>query len=299
MDTKLVFKSSALEEKMVTTESFQDMITIMHVDAARMQYPSDEVIPKLLSNANTFLMILVQNGHAEISVDYKTYHITSDKLAFLIPNHVFRINEMSHDFKARFLVIDKYLLEEITRDKKGSYNYITFKRTPLITLEKEEKNNMDKAFLILQDKIKSRAHLFYRDIVHNAAIGLLLEFMSIIVPKNRELVHQTLTRQEDIVSRFLTLLSEHAREQHMLSFYADKLFITPQYLSSILKEQTGKSGSKWINEALIMEAKKLIKSPSTTIQDVAYTLNFSDQSTFGKFFKKSLGISPLVFRRIG
>ena len=82
-----------------------------------------------------------------------------------------------------------------------------------------------------------------------------------------------------------------------MTFYADKLFITPQYLSLILKELTGMSANKWIDDALVAEAKVLLKAPQMTVQQVADQLHFSDQSTFGKFFKKHMGISPMEYRR--
>ena len=101
----------------------------------------------------------------------------------------------------------------------------------------------------------------------------------------------------ELFEQFLQLLFEHCKEQHVVTFYAEKLFITPQYLSLILKELTGKSANKWIDDALIVEAKMLLKAPQATVQQVADILHFSDQSTFGKFFKKHMGISPMEYRK--
>ena len=60
---------------------------------------------------------------------------------------------------------------------------------------------------------------------------------------------------------------------------------------------TSKSANKWIDDALIVEAKILLKAPQATVQQVADMLHFSDQSTFGKFFKKHMGISPMEYRK--
>ena len=89
----------------------------------------------------------------------------------------------------------------------------------------------------------------------------------------------------------------YCKEQHVVSFYAEQLYITPQYLSLILKELTGRSANKWIDEALMQEAKILLKAPQATVQQVAVALHFSDQSTFGKFFKKHAGMSPMEYRK--
>lgn len=296
MDTRLVLKT--FTKNMVAIDSFQDVLTIAHIDATSTKLDMEELMQEEIKDVNSFLIILVQNGYAEIKLDYKTYSIASDKLTFIIPNHIFQISEMSNDFKAKFLIIDKLFMEEVVQEKKGFYNYMSLKGNPVIQLEPVENTNLEKALLLLQEKIRFRTHIFQKEMVYNTTAGLLLELLSILVKKNDDLIHPILSRKEEIVDEFLKLLSKHTRERHPLTFYAEKLFITPQYLSSILKEQTGKTGSKWLSEALIVEAKKLIKSPHSTIQAVAYTLNFSDQSTFGKFFKKSIGISPLVYRRL-
>lgn len=295
---KYVLKTFPFTKDIAGIDRFQDLLMISHIDATNPRSYPEGLLETEIMNENTFFMILVWNGYAEIKLDYTNYKITSDELTFIVPNHLFEISEMSHDFKAQLLQVDKQFMEEVVQEKKGFYNYIFLKRNPVIHLEQAAIEILIKGLQLLQDKIRLRTHLFQKEVISNATAGLLLELLNILVKENNDLVHPVLSRKEEIVDEFLKLLSQYSKERHPLSFYADKLFITPQYLSAILKEQTGKTGSKWLNEALIMEAKKLIKLPHSTIQAVAYTLNFSDQSTFGKFFKKSIGISPLVYRRM-
>lgn len=298
-------KTSLPVNNMVTIDNFQDIISIVqiqqssdvYINTANPDNQKKELIPADLSDQNAFMMILVQKGHAEISLDYKTYHITPNKLAFIIPNHIFRILNMSNDYIATFLKIDSSFFEEIMQERKGSFNYISFSKNPVITLDSVEKEDLQKAFLLLQEKIKLRTHFFQKEIVQNITVTLILDFLNVLTAKKTDLIYTMFSRQEDIVDKFFKLLAEHAKEQHMLTFYADKLFVSPKYLSVVLKKLTGKTGSKWINEALVLEAKKLIKSPQSNIQEVAYALNFTDQSAFGKFFKKSMGVSPLLYRR--
>ena len=97
--------------------------------------------------------------------------------------------------------------------------------------------------------------------------------------------------------QFLKLMFKHSREEHSVSFYAGKMCITPQYLSAVLKELTGKTTNNWIDHSLILDAKILLKTPNMTVQQVSDMLNFSNQSTFGKFFKKHTGQSPAEFRK--
>lgn len=283
---------------MKLTDEYQDILTIKQIDIVGARLSQEDYMRKEVKDMNAFFIILVQDGHADIRLDYKSHRITPDRLTLINPSHIFQVTEMSYDFQAIGIRIEKAFLDEVVNEKKGFYNYLSFRRQPFTRLEPADNSNLEKAIHLLQEKIRHRSHVFRKETIYNATEGLLLELLSIMVKETNDRIRPIPTRKEEIVDEFLKLLSKHTRERRPITYYADKLFITPQYLSSILKEQTGKTGSKWINDSLIVEAKKLIKSPHSTIQGVAYTLNFSDQSTFGKFFKKSLGISPLVYRRL-
>ncbi|HUC82607.1 MAG TPA: helix-turn-helix domain-containing protein, partial [Flavisolibacter sp.] len=76
-----------------------------------------------------------------------------------------------------------------------------------------------------------------------------------------------------------------------------KLYVTPKYLSETVKGTTGRTASEWIDAALAVEAQALLQNPDLSVQQVANELSFPDQSSFGKFFKKQVGISPSDYRR--
>lgn len=99
------------------------------------------------------------------------------------------------------------------------------------------------------------------------------------------------------VHDFLKLVHVHYSQERSIKFYADKLCISPKYLSLLVKETTGKSASRWIDEFVLMEAKNLLRFSSKNVQQVAYALNFSNQSSFGKYFKHMTGQSPTEYQK--
>lgn len=103
------------------------------------------------------------------------------------------------------------------------------------------------------------------------------------------------SRQDELFDKFITALRQHCSIGHNIRFYADKLFVTPQYLSKIVKEVSGKTARAWIAEFVLLEAKALLTHTNLTIQEVGFNMGFSDQSSFGKFFKKNVGVSPKKF----
>jgi AraC-like DNA-binding protein len=104
-------------------------------------------------------------------------------------------------------------------------------------------------------------------------------------------------QKEAVFERFIIEVERHFKEQHAIGFYADRLCITPKYLSLLIKEASGKTAADWIREYLVMEARALLKSGRMTAQQVSNELNFADQSHFGNFFKRYTGFSPREYQQ--
>ena len=109
---------------------------------------------------------------------------------------------------------------------------------------------------------------------------------------NQESSQSIQNRQKQLLDRFLTLVQEHYLTERSIQFYADKLCLTPKYLSQVIREASGRYAGDWIKDYVILEAKALLKSKKYTVQQVSDRLNFSNASFFGKFFKATVGCSP-------
>lgn len=106
-----------------------------------------------------------------------------------------------------------------------------------------------------------------------------------------------LSLKEKQVRQFRSLVARHFREEKSVQFYADKLNITPKYLSEFLLVQTGKSAKHIINSVIFLDAKSLLKQTSLSVQEISFQLGFPDASYFSKAFKKVVGITPLTYRK--
>ena len=105
-----------------------------------------------------------------------------------------------------------------------------------------------------------------------------------------------ISRPDELFRLFRKLLAEHYRHEHTIAFYADRLHVSRPYLSRIIRQVSGKTVNIYIMEALLSEAKRLLTFTDLAIKGIAESLGFADQSSFGKFFKKGTGMSPLNFR---
>ena len=104
-------------------------------------------------------------------------------------------------------------------------------------------------------------------------------------------------RRAEYVRDFFKLVHLHHTRERSVSFYAERLFISPKYLSLLIKESTGRSAAKWIDYFVLMEAKNMLRFSGKNIQQVAYSLNFPTQSSFGKYFKHMTGMSPSEYQK--
>ncbi|MDR1913420.1 MAG: helix-turn-helix domain-containing protein [Clostridiales bacterium] len=298
MDKLPVIEVSDFVERLSVSGNYQRMVIVADINAVDFTSPDMEgyTLPVRL---NAIFIIVILQGKLQIRLDYVPYTVSANELLTIMHTHVIQISELSHDFKAKLLVIERTFLDECRLDKRtpSMLGYMQFRQKPRTTLTPDETAHIRLCFGVLEKKIALRTHSFHREVMQNALVAFLLELANMLVGKKENLPRPTFSRREEIMNQFLQLLFEHAGEQRAVTFYAEKLCITPQYLSLVLKELTGKTANKWIEEALIMEAKIRLKTPQATIQQVAEALNFSDQSTFGKFFKKHTGLSPTEFRR--
>lgn len=282
-------------------DSFQDELLIAELDGTLLEHENDECEEKDFSTPvrmNALVIVITSQGSSDFSLDYAPYSTGANKLMTIFPSHTVQLLNVSPDFKATMVVISKHFIDTwIDKKSPSMLNYLKLVKNPLTQLEKNETTVLLEIIRGLQLKIRNRVHFLQKEALQIGLISFLIELGNIFMSKKDGIMAQPLTRKEELLNQFLELLFNHCKEEHQVAFYADKLCISPQYLSLILKERTGKSANKWIDEALMTEAKILLKSPNITVQQVANALNFSDQSTFGKFFKKHQKVSPLEYRK--
>lgn len=283
---------------LTNVDSFHEEFLIAELDGTLAPHNHKEADISAPVRMNALSIIITLQGSSDFCIDYVPYKATSGQLITIFPSHTVQLLDVSPDFKAKMIVLSKEFLEGwIDKRSPSMLNYLKLVKNPFTQLESGEVKVLIDIVYTLLRKMKDRTHFFQREALQVGVIGLLVELGNIFMGKKDGMVNQTLSRKEELLNQFLELLFIHCKEEHQVAFYADKLCISPQYLSLILKERTGKSASRWIDEALMTEAKILLKSPNITVQQVANTLNFSDQSTFGKFFKKHQKVSPLEYRK--
>lgn len=102
---------------------------------------------------------------------------------------------------------------------------------------------------------------------------------------------------EWLFNRFIEELNSTSAGKLPVSHYAERLCVTPQYLSRAVSQVSGKTVSQWINKAVVTKARILLREPSRTVSEIADILNFPNDSFFCRFFRRETGLTPTAFRR--
>ena len=150
------------------------------------------------------------------------------------------------------------------------------------------------------DALSNKNHHFAEELNY-AYFYILLTDMADMVwkryGKHEPSHHSELKHSDDILKEFGELLLKHVQTETSVGFYAEKLCISKQYLSLIVKEKMMVTIGTIIASMRVEIASRLLRNPKYTIQQIAGMMSFSDQSAFGKFFKKHTGVSPLKYRQ--
>ncbi|MDG1477149.1 MAG: helix-turn-helix domain-containing protein, partial [Vicingaceae bacterium] len=105
------------------------------------------------------------------------------------------------------------------------------------------------------------------------------------------------TKKRQTIEAFLGLVEQFYADNLPVWFYAEKLNITTTYLNRLVNSVYHKSVSEFINERVIIEAKRIIRLSSKSIKEISFELGFEDPSYFSRFFKKHVGVTPVQYRK--
>lgn len=251
---------------------------------------------------DALITVLVLSGKGTVCVNYRAYPVGVDHLLILSSSHLFNFSDCSPDFKCLCLLVSEEFIHEMDstdmiyhRVKYGVRLY----NTPIVGLGPENASLLCRRMKAVDETIDGSDHFYYKEMVLNSLFTFYLDLSNILERYAVANGEGNLTRYESTIKSFIELLVAHYREEHKVDYYASRLNLSAHYLTLIVKRVTGQSVCDFIFEMLYSDARTLLIQSKLSIQEIAALLNFSDQSSFGKFFKRKAGLSPVDFRKKG
>lgn len=257
----------------------------------------DDTLFKHPSRMDAFAAIFCVSGKAEVQINLKKYVLKSGTLALHVPENIIQINSCENLIVYPFIISSEFI-QKIHFETKDLMNlYMAAKTSPVLDLQYEDIHILEKYYYLMESILQSETT--YKD---RMTIGVTSSFLykiyDILIKKlkEKEYTRKIPERCEIVFEDFIKELNLFNGTKHSLSFFAQKLNLTPNYLSCRVKEYSGRTATEWIEESVILEAKTMLKHTNLTIQEIAYKLNFPTQTFFGKYFKRITGISPKQYR---
>lgn len=244
------------------------------------------------SRSVTHSCLYLTSGEANMKIGSESFTIHKDEMLFVPAGQVFSFgeNDVNKGYLCTFhedIITGKFGGTELLKD----FEFLQVWGNPKIKLQPQTSR-----FVL---------HLFKRILFEYTHSGLqnlnIIQpyFITLLCEANtgyKPVSTSTQTMAVNITNRFKALLFSHIRSQHMVSDYAALLNISPNHLNKSVKTITGKSPTKWIDEAIVLEAKVLLAQTRLSISEIATEVGMDDQSYFTRLFRKYEGVTPSEFR---
>ena len=280
-------KLSALVREMQTATTYNKGVYILNIEFFLDKYSNE------MFRAGAFFYILVETGTAEFVVDCHSYIVGKGDMLLVAPRMSIELMKKSSDFGTCGLCLEPFFFDSLSI---GNYVYKRLYNsshtTYVLRLEDSDTGHIRKTLDLMSHYLTSDHPA---EMAGSLVNFLLLQITEIFHSQN---VHPAgRVKHSDALFRlFRKLLAENYRKEHELQFYADSLHISQTYLSRVIRQISGKTVNNYIVEALYTDARRLLVFTDLTVKEIAEQLGFSDQSSFGKFFKKKSETSPANFR---
>lgn len=269
---------------------------------ARINHTADKetLISSFPEKIESIIMLLIKSGDIEIEINMDRYAIDAPSVVVIHYGATFSLYG-DGDLDICLLAFSTDFLHSVNINFSAiSLPSFAERQSPSQPLTKSEAEIMSHYYELMRINARAKVN---EHIERNIAASL----MAAMVYQQVQFRYKRIdtgssargqrSGRNSYVHDFMKLVQVHYAQERSVSFYADKLCISPKYLSLLVKETTGKSAARWIDEFVLMEAKNLLRFSGKNVQQVAYALNFTNQSSFGKFFKHMTGQSPTKYQK--
>ena len=246
-----------------------------------------------------FMVIFCQEGNIMMTINGQEYRLEKDYCAILPPGSIIRRIMPCHPYTLNIAAASKSFLSEILTSTKEDWtimHYLYYH--PIYPVRPTASYKMYLYKELLMTLIQEEPHVYSQQTRRFHFAGMFCEMMTLlkqIIPEH-ELSDKNRTRSTIIARDFIQMVNADNGSHRSVSYYADRLFYSAKYLSSTIKQVTGKTPIQIINEHAVKEIKHKLKYTDMSIKEIADYFDFPNPSFFGKYVKIHLGMTPLQCR---
>lgn len=258
-----------------------------------------KAFPKIL--CKPFLMnyvglIVCEKGYFCFDVDKKKFTARAGETVFLSEGNNFSIGELSDDLRVSILFYHIDSIREILGSSiVAMYLYTTLTPEPCYVWTSGEESDLARYIALLGRHRKSAQNPFDN---HECKLLLLALTYRLCSIYSRRIIEEknVAGHKIDTFIKLIQLIEKYYMQERGVAFYADKLCLSPKYLSALSKSVCGYTVQELVFRAIIRKSIFWLKNTNKSVQEISDDLNFPNASFFGTFFKKQTGLAPSYYR---
>jgi AraC family transcriptional regulator, transcriptional activator of pobA len=247
---------------------------------------------------------LKRNCIGKFKYGQQQYDFDEGVMFFIAPNQVFgvenRKSETSKQTGWMLLIHPDFLWHTPLAKTIKQCEYFDYSVHEALFLSAKEETIIAGIMENIQQEYHSNIDKFSQSVII-AQIELLLTYSERFYQRQfitRKISnHKVLNRLADILSEYFSSDSLAKKGLPTVQYIAASLNVSPNYLSALLKVQTGQSTQQHIHDKLIEKAKEQLSTTNLSVSEIAYELGFEHPQSFSKLFKTKTNLSPLAFRQ--
>lgn len=238
------------------------------------------------------IIALNHNGSCQTNFDMLPVEFNRHDIAVMLPDHIIGNGTCTTDYAITIIIVARSFFEELI-NREAFRGFLKYKNHPNYHLNEEQYKQITTILATLRLVVE----IEHPKRIESIANLLDILFYALTDYRGDEQLNKEDKRNTHLFNSFYDLLIDNYHLQHEIEWYAQKLCLTPKYFSGVIRQITGKSAAKWINEVLILQAKRLLTTRrDMTVQQIAYELGFKGNATFCRFFKDQTGLRPSEYR---
>ena len=251
-----------------------------------------------------YIIFFLRSGHFTIDMNLNSYEVRPQSLLVNVPGNIIKLTSYEEDHigdaQLYFVLASRAFMSGIRFDFNNVFQEsLSLLKNPCITLDEADRALAENYFtlareVVLSDKENKKEML---GSLLTSFIYMVMDVCTRALNEARKAQTPSSARMTQLFERFIALVTEYHNTERGMAFYADKLCLTPKYLSKLVKQASGRSAPAWIDSFVILEAKNMLKYSDKTIKEIVYALHFPNQSVFYKFFKAHTGMTPSEYRK--
>ena len=251
-----------------------------------------------------FIAFFCISGEFRISINMTEFNVVENSLFINLPGNILRVLEIDDSQKENLHFVVMAMTRSYMQSIRVDINRLAGKGAMLFDnpcfILGEEERAVAKDYVMLAIKVLRSNLMHKRECISSLISSIFYLAGGMMEQKVADaFVHTDMKtgHGKDIFNRFLSLVVEYHTVERNVSFYADRLCLTPKYLSKLIKSVSGYSAPEWIDAYVILEAKSMLMYSGCTVKQIVSDLNFPNPSAFNKFFKKKTGLTPVQYRK--